>query len=227
MVRGRTVQADCLSVCLGGIAFVVVPMVHGVFLVYVVHVVVAVGLGEDAGGGYAHIAGIALDYGRVGDGGLRMWRGPWHEAVAVYYDMEGDVGELVEGMVHGHDAGAEDVVPVYLVVVHLAYCPCEGVVLDEPAQCVAFFLAELLGVIESLGQLGAFLADIGGEDDCRCEDGACKASTSGFVAACLEGSVSVVGFEHIYVFGIRGSVKGLETVSLVQKPSDGLGECSV
>ena len=52
VVGGDAVQADGVAVLLGGVALVGKPVVLGVFLGELVYVVVAVGLGEDAGGGY-------------------------------------------------------------------------------------------------------------------------------------------------------------------------------
>ena len=47
MVRGEAVGFDAFAVLFGGIASVVVPAVMGIFLVELLHIVVAVSLGKD------------------------------------------------------------------------------------------------------------------------------------------------------------------------------------
>ena len=47
MVRGEAVGFDAFAVLFGGIAGIVVPAVMGIFLVELLHIVVAVSLGKD------------------------------------------------------------------------------------------------------------------------------------------------------------------------------------
>ena len=57
---------DGLTVFLRGVAFIRTPVVLGVFLCQLVHVVVTIGLGEDARCCDGEVLAIALDDGRVG-----------------------------------------------------------------------------------------------------------------------------------------------------------------
>ena len=47
MIRGEAVGFDAFAVLFGGIASVVIPAVMGIFLVELLHIVVAVSLGKD------------------------------------------------------------------------------------------------------------------------------------------------------------------------------------
>ncbi len=60
VVGGDAVLADGIAVFLRGIALVGEPVVLGIFLCQAVHVVVAIGLGEDAGCGDREVFAIAL-----------------------------------------------------------------------------------------------------------------------------------------------------------------------
>ena len=91
-----------LTVCLGGVTLVLVPVVGGVFLVNLLHEVITVGLGKDAGSGYAEELTVPLHYGGVGEGlaaraeGERTFQvigfrrsslgNPLAESVAIYDD---------------------------------------------------------------------------------------------------------------------------------------------
>ena len=61
---------DGLVVCGSGVAFIGIPAVEGVFLVQLSHELVAVSLGEDAGGGDGHILCVAFDDACVGNIGF-------------------------------------------------------------------------------------------------------------------------------------------------------------
>lgn len=199
------VEADGGAVCGGGVALVAVPGVGGVLVVDGEHVVVAVGLGQDGGGCYAHVLGIAFDDGVVGGGAVG------DEAVAVDDDVCGAEVEPVECPVHGGDAGAEDVEAVYLVVVEGGDGPGEGFLFNEWAEGGAAFGGELLGVVEGLRQCRGAGADVRGEDDGGGIDGAGEAAASGFVASGFGEGGGVAGTEHGVwgggVFGALGIVK--------------------
>ena len=77
MVRGGAMLAYGLTVCLGGVTLVLVPVVGGVFLVNLLHEVITVGLGKDAGSGYAEELTVPLHYGGVGEGLAARAEGEW------------------------------------------------------------------------------------------------------------------------------------------------------
>ena len=60
MIGGWAVLSYCGTMLCGGVAFVAAPVVLWVLLGKALHIVVAVGLCKNRGGGYAHIGGIAL-----------------------------------------------------------------------------------------------------------------------------------------------------------------------
>ena len=66
VVGGDAILADGLAVLLRGIALVGAPVVLGIFLGETVHVVVTIGLGEDAGGSDSEVFAVALDNRRMG-----------------------------------------------------------------------------------------------------------------------------------------------------------------
>ena len=92
---------------LGGIAFIPVPAVGRVFLMYPVHVVVTISLGKDGCCGYREILAVALYYSGVGQVPV------FFETVSVDKEMLRAHGESVDGSVHSEDGGVEDVDLVY------------------------------------------------------------------------------------------------------------------
>lgn len=176
MVGRGAILTDGGTMSGGGIAFVLVPMVLGIILMDAEHVVVAVGLGKNGGGGDVHVGGVALDDGGMGD----VFVG--HEAVAVDEEVLGTDAELRHGTVHGEDAGAEDVYLVDFLVGDHAHSPGKGFALDDFTQLVAVALGELLGVIQQV------VLEILRQDDGSGIDGACKASAAGLVAAGFDSS---------------------------------------
>ena len=83
MIWGDAVLPYRLAMFLGGIALVATPIVLGIFLGKTVHIVVTIGLGEDAGSCYGEILAVALYYCGVVQVMI------WLEAIAVYYDCLG------------------------------------------------------------------------------------------------------------------------------------------
>ena len=90
---------DGFAVFLGGITGVVVPAVMGILPVEVEHIVVAIGLGQDAGRRDAEVLAVSFHDGVCRDISVGL------EAVAIHYNMVGAHAEGVECPVHGHDAG--------------------------------------------------------------------------------------------------------------------------
>ena len=181
MVGGGSVLRQCGVVCRCGVAFVSVPAVLGVPECEGVHVVVAVGFGEDGCGGYGEVFAVAFDDGAVGDGAIVV------ESVSVDEQQLGGDGQLPDGQVHGVDGCPQDVGAVYFVRRDGRHSPGYGVVLYLTAQQAALFFAQLFGVVER-GVAVVFGQDYG----CRI-DGSCQASASGFVAAAFYQVGGVVG----------------------------------
>ena len=191
-VVGRgAVLADGFAVGGGGVALVVVPGVAGVLVVQAQHVVVAVGLGQYAGGGYVHVLGIALHHRlpRCGAVGL--------EAVAIHADALGPHLQAVQGAVHGQYAGVEDVHLVNLLSGDDAHGPCHGLLLDDGAQFVALALGELLAVVQP------FVAEAGRQDDGSGIHRPGQAAPAGLVAASLQEILVQLQFKHRIVWRHR------------------------
>ena len=137
------------------------------------HVVVAVGLGQDGSRRYGYVFAVALhhrDVRRVAIG---------REAVAVDEQMLRTHAQSVDGAVHGQDGGAQDVYLVNLGGRHHAHGPGHGLALDDLAQGVAPVLAELLGVVEQL------VAEVRRQDDGCGIDRPGQTSSPGLVASGL------------------------------------------
>lgn len=80
-----------LAVLAGGVALVASPAILRALVVEGVHIVVAEGLGQNAGGGDGLVFAVALDDGGVGQGAVGL------EAVAVDDYGFGSYAELVQG----------------------------------------------------------------------------------------------------------------------------------
>ena len=173
MIWGDAVLLDSLAMFLGGIALVATPIVLGIFLGKTVHIVVTIGLGEDAGGSYGEILAVALYYCGVRQVVI------WLEAIAVYYDCLGTHAKVIEGTVHGEDTGIEDVYLVDFLGSDNADSPGDCITLDYLAQGIAPLLGELLGVVE------VGIAVVGREDDGGSIYTASKTTSSGLIATSL------------------------------------------
>ena len=68
MIGGKTIFADGFTMFFGGITLVAEPVVLGIFLCQTVHIIVTIGLGEDAGGSNRKVLAVALDDTGVGEG---------------------------------------------------------------------------------------------------------------------------------------------------------------
>ena len=142
VVGSRAVLTDGGSVSRGRVAHVVIPFVHGVFVMQPHHAVVAVGLGEDGGGGDSEIFSVTFD-----DTG--MWQVVvFVEAIAVDDEFLRPYAELVDGSVHGGDAGTENVHLVNLLVRDNAHSPSHSIALNLGTQLVALLCRQLLRVVE-------------------------------------------------------------------------------
>ena len=126
----------------GGVAFVAIPAIVRVEFMLRFHVFVAVGFGEDRGGGDSLVFGVAFNDAEVWNIVLA------DEAVAVDEQELGSGVELRDGEVHGMYGGAEDVDTVNLVVVDGSDSPCNGIVFNIMAESQTLFGSELLGVVE-------------------------------------------------------------------------------
>ncbi len=103
MVFGGAVLANGGPMRCRGIAFVLVPMVHRIFFMDLVHIGIAVGFGQNRGGRNAHELAVALDDAFIRDFAKGL------KAIAVYDDIFRDRDQLVQGLVHRQDGGIEDV----------------------------------------------------------------------------------------------------------------------
>ena len=173
MIGSDAILLDSSSMLFCGIALVAPPIVLGIFLGKTVHIVVTIGLGEDAGSSYGEILAVALYYCGVGQVVI------WLEAIAIYYDCLGTHAKAIEGTVHGEDTGIEDVYLVDFLGSDNADSPGYGIALDYLAQGIAPLLGELLGVVE------VWIAVVGREDDSGCIYTASKTTSSGLIATSL------------------------------------------
>ena len=142
MVGSRAILTDGDSVSRGRVAHVVIPFVHGVFVMQPHHAIVAVGLGEDGSGGDGKIFSVTLDDACVWQVMVLV------EAIAVDDEFLRTHVELVDGSMHGGDAGTENVHLVNFLVRDDAYSPSHGIALNLGTQLVALLCRQLLRVVE-------------------------------------------------------------------------------
>ena len=114
-----------------GVAGVAVPAVVGELAVQGMHVVVAVGFGQDGGGRYREILAVALHHRGVGH------VAPGTETVAVDDDETGAHLQRVKGTVHGQDGSLQNVDAVNLLGRHAGHGPGQGIALNVGTQGIA------------------------------------------------------------------------------------------
>lgn len=171
------------AVVFGGVAFVDGPVVRGVRIVQACHPFVAVGLGEDAGGGDAAETTVTFHEARV------WYAGVGDEAVTVDQQVLRRGAELCDGAMHGDERGAEDVERVDLRRFHGHHGPSQRTRFDQRTQGFAFCGGEFLAVV----QTGDACA---GRQDHRCgHHRTGQAATARLVAAGFEQAFGVVGGE--------------------------------
>jgi len=184
VVRRGAMLLDALAVLLGGIAGIVVPTIVRILLVEFLHVVVAVGLGEDGGGCDGEVFAIAFHDGGMGQGMTLLGTVRVFivgvESVAVDDEGFGTNGKGIDGSVHGCDAGTEDVHLVDFGCSHNAQCPGYGIALDFLAECIALVGCELLGVVQT------WVLVVFGQDDGGCIDATSKTTSPCFVTTCFD-----------------------------------------
>ena len=177
VVGGESEAEDGGLVLGGGVAHVALPAVAGVLPGQLGHQVVAVGLGQNRGGGDAEVFAVTFHYGMGGNVHHRDGIEVGFEFVAVDYDMCRAHLEGVKGAVHSENGGVQYVDAVNLVVRHHVHGPRQGLFLDDGAQPLTLGGVELLGVVQS-GVLEIRRKYHGGA-----ADRSAQASASGLVAA--------------------------------------------
>jgi hypothetical protein len=173
----------------GGVAFVVGPAIERELAVELEHDVVAVGFGEDGGGGDGHEAGVAFDNALVGKGSFvveavavdeeELWFEP-SEMGAARDDAVGVVTqEGVGGEGHGVGGGVEYVEAVDLIGADYGDGPGGCRLFDFFSERGALTFGELLGVVEHWVGV-AFGEEYGGS-----HNGSGQGAASGLVASRL------------------------------------------
>ena len=109
------------------ITLVLTPVILRIFIGYMVHEVITIGLGQDGCSRNGHHIAVTLH-----DGGMRYSR-VRNETVAIYEQMLGTHFQLVYGPMHGRERCLEDVYPVYLLIINHTYCPCQRLTLNYRA----------------------------------------------------------------------------------------------
>ncbi len=127
-----------ILVLAGSIALVLDPVVLREFVMYFLHVVIAVGLGQYAGCGNRGIKTIALDDAFVGNPFIRG------EPVAVDQQKLGLRIELLYGKMHAFKGSLQDVDLVNLTVAKVGNGIGKSVFFNEGAQLVTLLFCQLL-----------------------------------------------------------------------------------
>ena len=152
MKWGDSMQTNRLTVLSRGIALVALPIVSRVLERQRVHVVVTIGLGQNAGGGNRLILGVAFH-----DAGIRqslsfvgqsLAHAVGIETIAVDDERLGTELQLVDCTVHGQETGVKDVYLIDFIGRDKADGPCQSVAFNLLPKCVATTVGELLAVVE-------------------------------------------------------------------------------
>ena len=184
MIGCDAVLADGITMFLSGIALVGEPVVLGVFLSKTVHIIVTIGLGEDARSSDGEVFAVALDDRGVGDVVIRF------EAVAIDDDGLRANHQLIQGTMHRKDGGIEDVDLVYLLRGDDSHGPGNGITFDDLPELITALLRQLLRVVEQV-----VLIVIRQDDGSRINT-ASQTTTSGFIAASFDLAYIVVILQH-------------------------------
>lgn len=185
MVGGWAVGGYSLTMGCRGVALVDLPAVSGIVGGYGFHILVAMGFGEDRGGGDVAESAVAFDEGLPGDIGIGF------EAVAVDDNGFRAHGQAVESAVHRKDRCVEDVDSVDFFGFDAGNGPCDGLLFNYGAEELSALFGQLFGVVEQ------GVGEVGRQNDGGGKNGAGKTSAAGFVAA---------GFED---FGVEGRWEGI------------------
>lgn len=168
--RGATGGNGC-AVLPGGIAFVVVPVVVRKLFVQTVHVVVAVGLGQNRGRSDGEVLAVTLYHRGMRDVGIGF------EAVAVDEQVLGTYLQLGDGTVHGQERGVEDVDFINLLRSDDTDGPGQSLAFDDLAQGITLAFGQLFGVVEQV------VTEILGQNDGSGIYGSGQATAACFVAS--------------------------------------------
>lgn len=125
----------------GSITLVLNPVVLREFVMYFLHVIIPVGLGQYAGRSYGSIDPVALDDAFMGNSFIRG------EPVAVDQQKLGLWIELLYRQVHAFKRSLQDVDLVNLAVAQISNCIGKCVFLNERTQLVTLLFCQLFGII--------------------------------------------------------------------------------
>src|SRR3712207_2600893 len=113
MKWGNSVYSDSLSVFSGGVSLIALPIIIRVFEGQGVHIIITVGLGQNAGGGDRLVFGVAFDdtsIRKLATGvGQSLANNVGVETITVDNQCLGTHVQLVDSPVHGQETGMKNV----------------------------------------------------------------------------------------------------------------------
>lgn len=168
--RGAT-SSNSGAVLLGGVAFVVVPVVVRKLFVQAVHVVVPIGLGQNRCRSDGEVLAVTLYHRGMRDVGIGF------EAVAVDEQVLGTYLQLGDGTVHSQDRGVEDVDFINLLRSDDTDGPGQSLAFNDLAQGITLAFGQLFGVVEQV------VTEILGQNDGSGIYGSGQATAACFVAS--------------------------------------------
>jgi hypothetical protein len=175
-MNGRGAEApDGIEVIGGGVAFVDGEAVSWVEAIEFDHALIAKDLGDDAGGGDAVAAAVALDKGgmRHGQGGDRQ---------TIDQGMNGSGFESLEGAAHGGVGGPQDVHGVDRGRIDFGDCEGNMMRAQPLEERFAPGRLDLFGIVESQEIIGQAPFDPAvGEDEGDGDDRSGQRTASGFI----------------------------------------------
>lgn len=171
MVGRSATGGNGCAVLTGGIAFVMVPVIIRVLFVQAVHVVVAVGLGQNRCRSDGEVLAVTLYHRGMRDVGIGF------EAVAVDEQVLGTYLQLGDGTVHGQERGVEDVDFINLLRGNDTDSPGQSLAFDDLAQGITLAFGQLFGIVEQV------VTEILGQNDGSGIYGSGQATAACFVAS--------------------------------------------
>ncbi len=136
MVWGESVCTDGLAMFFRWISLVLFPVVHRVFRVKRFHIGVTIGLCQHRRGGNAYVFAIAFYDAFMGNFFIAF------KTIAVYNDEFRCDGQLIYGLVHGHDSRIEDIDFVDFLRMHMGDPEASAAPLDQRSKKIPAFVRE-------------------------------------------------------------------------------------
>ena len=171
MIGSDAILSDGITMFFCGITFVTLPVVVGKLFCQAIHIIIAIGLGQNAGSSNGEIFAITF---HDGGGRQRMIR---RETISVDNNGFWAYLQLIQSTVHSQDRGTQNIDTIDFLRGDDTHRPGNGFALNHLTQCITSMFCKLFRVIK----FGILI--VRWQDNGRCIDTACQTSTACLVAA--------------------------------------------